>query len=104
MLGSLENGKRWSEDAIRQLGRELNVPLDLEWGPPWSSFGKSQRAKRQTALQLILSRGRIRKIVWLDADDLKSAVATADPPAARERIRSQVKAGIAEIARRTSLE
>ena len=101
MLGAeLEGGKRWSEKAIRQVERELKLPVDVEWGPPWSPSGRRPRTKRRASLQLILSRGRTRKIVWLDVDDLKS-VAAPGQPAASERIRSQVKAGIADILRRT---
>jgi hypothetical protein len=100
----LESGKRWSEETIRSLGHEMNVLVEVEWGAFWSRFGKSPQARRRASLQLILSRGRARKIVWLDAEDLQKAVTATDPPTARERIRSQVEAGITDIVRRLSLQ
>jgi hypothetical protein len=98
-----EAGKRWGEETIREIELDLEISLDLQWGPFWPDLTKRQRAKATNSLQLILSRGRFRKIVWLDANDLTSAISERpERRAARERIRSRVSQAIAAIAEGSS--
>jgi hypothetical protein len=94
-----EAEKRWGERTVREIERDLRISLELQWGPVWVDPARRRRARIPTSLQLILSRGRVRKIVWLDAGDMKAAASEVrEEPAARQRIRSRVSDAIAAIA------
>jgi len=96
-----EAEKRWSEQTVRELERERRVSLDLQWGPVWIDPATRRRARAPRSLQLILSRGRVRKILWLDAGDLQAAVSEGQTkPAAEHRIRSRVEEAIGAIVAR----
>jgi len=96
---NVEAGKQWGEQTVRELEREVGISIDLQWGPVWPAPPIKRRAKAPTLLQLILSRGKARKIVWLDTDDLTSAISDVpEQSAARYRIRSRVSGAIATVA------
>jgi hypothetical protein len=96
----LEAEKLWAEKATLEMERESDVSLDLEWGPLWNDPKSRRRPRTANALQLILSRGPLRKIIWLDTDDLRSATCEGpNQPNARERIRSRVSKAIIALER-----
>lgn len=98
-----EAGKRWGEQTIHEIERDLGISLDLQWGPPWIDLRRKRQASTPSAQQLILACGRIRKIVWLDALDLRSVASEAVEKAdARQRIRSRISDAIVAIAQQSS--
>lgn len=97
----LEAGKRCAESAVEETMHEFEIVVDREWGPEWQTSLGERATRASAALQLILTRGRSRKIVWLDVDRLRAVgTETEAKEAARGEIRSHVRAAIAHLAER----
>ena len=87
----LESGKRW----VRKTLEEFEQGASLEWGSPWVDVPKRQGRSRAETSQLILTIGRMRKVVWLSIADLCDVGAGQET--ARLRVRDALGRALSQL-------
>ena len=87
----LESGKRWAKKTLE----EFEQGASLEWGSPWVDVPKRHGRSRAESVQLILSIGRERKVVWLPTADLCDAGTGQET--ARIRVRDALGRALSQL-------
>jgi len=78
----------------------MKLRFDVEWSPA-SVSSEEKRSSKKRLVAAHPSRGPIRKIIWLDANDLMSVASVSDARVG-EGMRLQLKSGIADIVRKAT--